>query len=82
MGWFKGSNTRQSAKVYLAHRTGLGNDEYRAIWGQVALASTKAIFKDAHHAPKYMAAGDGLVGRALGIDGAMNILMTVIYDDK
>jgi len=29
-----------------------------------------------------MAAGDGLVGRALGIDGAMNILMTVIYDDK
>lgn len=73
--------TAQNAKVYLVWRSGMGNDEYRSIWGKVTLSSTKGMMKDLHHAMRRMEAGDGLVAKAYGIEAAVTIGLSIIYDD-
>ena len=69
----------QNAVVYLARRK--GDTGFRAVWDKFAHADTKSVIRHTLHAYRSMAAGDGVIARAYGIDDATGImLITVIFD--
>ena len=70
--------TGADATVYLVRRA--GDTDYRAMWDKFAHANTKSIIRHELHGARDMAIGDGLICRALGIDGAAGVmLITAIY---
>ncbi len=66
--------------VYLIRRA--TDDSQRSIWGKFSMANTKETLKDVHHGSMSFSAGDGVLLRAYGIDGASTMLFTIIYDDE
>ncbi len=66
-----------NAKVYLIRRLGDG-DAHRTIWGKFSSASVKESHRFMLHAPRHCHAGDGLIARAYGLEGASTMYLTAI----
>lgn len=64
-----------NAKVYLLRRV---DTEHRTIWGKFSAATVKDSQRFILHAPRLLNAGDGLIARAYGIEGASTIYITAL----
>jgi len=65
----------QNAKVYLIRRI---DTEHRTVWGKFSASSVKDSQRFMLHAPRFFNAGDGLIARAYGLEGASTMYFTAI----